>query len=76
MTIRKQLWLVFVPAMLLSMLWGEPALAKSQKVQSSQTTKAASSPPSGPVPIPYPLGGRRDPATGQATGKRQHGNFR
>ena len=63
MTIRKQLWLMFVPAMLLAMFWGERPLAKSQNMQNNQTTKVAST-TSGPVPIPYFLGARRDPATG------------
>src|SRR5215471_10468594 len=30
------------------------------------------SPPAGPVPIPYPNVGKRDAATGQASGKRSH----
>ena len=29
-------------------------------------------PPAGPVPIPYPNVGKRDAATGQASGKRVH----
>jgi hypothetical protein len=29
-------------------------------------------PPAGPVPIPYPNIGKRDAATGQASGKRIH----
>jgi hypothetical protein len=30
------------------------------------------SPPAGPVPVPYPNVGKRDAATGQASGKRIH----
>ena len=68
MTIRKQLWLMFVPAMLLAMFWGERPLAKSQNMQNNQTTKVAST-TSGPVPIPRPR-------HWLINGKRRRGKFR